>query len=298
MNDGNLHKNQSPDIPAIHIISDSLGISAQPLVRAASSQFGIMQPKFEILSRVKSFKQITDFLQEHLSNQEDHCKEIGMVNGAASPNDKILVFYTLVDENLREQLVQYVNSDKRIIAVDLLTEAIAGISKVCEMPPSQHPGALHVANTAYFKRIEAIEFTINHDDGRNPNNLIHADIVLIGVSRTSKTPLSIYLAQEGYKVANIPLDNLTTPPSELFEVESSRIFGLTTTPEVLGAIRQRRLGNALGVASDYANKENIYAELESARALMKRLGCIVVRTDNRAVEETAQEILGYYKLVH
>ena len=298
MNDVNLHKIKGADIPAIHIISDSLGISAQPLVRAAASQFGIMQPNFEILSRVKSFKQITDFLQEHLSSQEAHCKEISVGNNYALANDKILVFYTLVDENLREQLVQYVINDKRIIAVDLLTDAVAGISRFCEKAPSQNPGALHVANTAYYKRIEAIEFTINHDDGRNPNNLIHADIVLIGVSRTSKTPLSIYLAQEGYRVANIPLDNLTTPPSELFEIESSRIFGLTTTPEVLGAIRQRRLGNALGVASDYANKEHIYAELESARALMKRLGCIVVRTDNRAVEETAQEILGYYKLVH
>ena len=298
MSDVNLHKSKAADISAIHIISDSLGISAQPLVRAAASQFGIMQPRFEILSRAKTFDQITDFLQKHLVSQETLCKEALENDANASVNDKILVFYTLVDTDLRHRLVQYVNNDRRIIAVDLLTDAIDGISQICEMSPAQNPGALHVANTAYFKRIEAIEFTINHDDGRNHSNLIYADIVLIGVSRTSKTPLSIYLAQEGYKVANIPLDNLTAPPSELFEIESSRIFGLTTTPEVLGAIRQRRLGNALGVASDYANKENIYAELECARALMKRLGCIVVRTDNRAVEETAQEILGYYKLVH
>ena len=101
-----------------------------------------------------------------------------------------------------------------------------------------------MADQYYFKRIEAIEFTIAHDDGRNPQELSQADIVLLGVSRSSKTPTSIYLAQQGYKVSNIPLDPTTEPPRELLDVERTRLFGLMTTAEVLIGIRQRRLGEA------------------------------------------------------
>ena len=148
-----------------------------------------------------------------------------------------------------------------------------------------------MADQYYFKRIEAIEFTIAHDDGRNPQELSQADIVLLGVSRSSKTPTSIYLAQQGYKVSNIPLDPTTEPPRELLDVERTRLFGLMTTAEVLIGIRQRRLGNASVVASSYADPEK-------ARALMRKLGCIVIHTENRAVEETAQEILRYYERAH
>ncbi len=157
---------------------------------------------------------------------------------------------------------------------------------------------MHVADQYYFRRIEAIEFTIAHDDGRNPQEIAQADIVLLGVSRSSKTPTSIYLSQQGYKVANIPLDPSTEPPKEIFDVERTRLFGLMTTAEVLVSIRQRRLGRAGGVASRYADPEFVYQDLEKARALMRKLGCIVIHTENRAVEETAQEILRYYERVH
>ena len=122
--------------------------------------------------------------------------------------------------------------------------------------------------------------------------------MLLGVSRSSKTPTSIYLSQQGYKVANIPLDPTTDPPRELADVERTRLFGLMTTPEVLIGIRQRRLGNASVVAARYADPEYVYQDLEQARALMRKLGCIVVHTENRAVEETAQEILRYYERAH
>ena len=128
--------------------------------------------------------------------------------------------------------------------------------------------------------------------------MTQADIVLLGVSRSSKTPTSIYLAQQGYKVSNIPLDPSTEPPKEVFEVDRTRLFGLMTTPDVLIGIRQRRLGNAAVVASKYADPEYVYEDLDKARALMRKLGAIVVHTENRAVEETAQEILRYYERVH
>ena len=208
------------------------------------------------------------------------------------------MFYTLVDRSLSSQLAEYARDRDDIVAVDLVTDAISAISQMTGREPSTKPGGLHVADQYYFRRIEAIEFTIAHDDGRNPQELRQADIVLLGVSRSSKTPTSIYLSQQGYKVANIPLDPSTAPPKELFDVERTRLFGLMTTAEVLVGIRQRRLGNAVGVASRYADPEFVYRDLEEARALMRKLGCIVVHTENRAVEETAQEILRYYERAH
>ena len=120
----------------------------------------------------------------------------------------------------------------------------------------------------------------------------------MGVSRSSKTPLSIYLAQQGYKVANVPLDVATEPPKEIYDLDSTRVFGLMTTPEVLIGIRQRRLGAANVVAKSYADPEYVCQDLEQARALMRKLGCIVIHTEKKAVEETAQEILRYYERVH
>lgn len=274
-------------LPTIHVISDSVGLTAQAVARAATSQFGVTDPCIEVLPKVNEFSDIKQFFEEHGAH---HREVLG--------SDRLLVFYTLVDEGLRVQVKAYVEEHPNIVAVDLLSAAIDAIADVSGLAPSTKPGGLHVADENYFKRIAALEFTIAHDDGRNPQDLTQADIVLIGVSRTSKTPLSIYLAQQGHKVANIPLDLHTDPPRELEDVDSTRLFGLMTTPEVLINIRQRRLGNASAVAASYADPEQVHRDLEESRALMRKLGCIVVRTDNRAVEETAQEVLRYYERSH
>lgn len=275
------------NLPTIHIISDSVGVTGQALARAATSQFGETNPYIEVFSKVDDFDDIKNYLDEHALL---HKEELG--------DERLLVFYTLANQDLSQKLKVYCDAHPTITAVDLMSEAVAAISSFTGLTPSFSPGGLHVADSNYFHRIAAIEFTIAHDDGRNPQDLADADIVLIGVSRSSKTPLSIYLAQEGYKVANVPLDLLTEPPAELSNVDPTRLFGLITTPDVLTGIRQRRLGNAQSVAGDYANPEYVCQDLESARALMRKLGCIVIRTDNRAVEETAQEILRYYELSH
>ncbi|MCL1796969.1 MAG: kinase/pyrophosphorylase [Eggerthellaceae bacterium] len=274
-------------LPTIHIISDSVGITGQALARAAASQFGESNPRIEVLSKITSFDEIKLFFEEHCALHE---QEYG--------TRQILVFYTLVDRDLSDQLMEYVETDSDIVAVDLMGDALGALASISGRDPAIKPGSLHEVDRNYFKRIEALEFTIAHDDGRNPQDLKRADIVLVGVSRSSKTPLAIYLSQEGYKVANVPLDLQTDPPKELFEIEPTRLYGLMTTPEILIGIRRRRLGNASAVASDYADPEKVYLELEKARALMRKLGCIVVHTDNRAVEETAQEILRYYEQAH
>ena len=275
------------NFPTIHVISDSVGETARAVAQAAAAQFGVSSPRIVVKGKVKTFEEVRDYLLERL----DHlCLEHG--------EQKLLVFYTLVRGDLRDSVSAFIDEQPAIYGVDLLTRAIDAIADMSGMVPLSSPGALRVADINYFHRVEAIEFTIEHDDGRNPQDLTKADIVIIGVSRTSKTPVCIYLSQHGYSVANVPLDLHTEPPKELFEVEPSRIFGLMSTPDALSGIRSRRIGSAASVAGSYADPEYIYEDLEKARALMRKLGCYVIRTDGKAVEETSQEILDLYAKTH
>lgn len=278
---------QRRSVPTIHVVSDSTGFTAQGLARAAAAQFGVTDPKIRLFSKAKRIDEIREFLDNRRAN---YLERYG--------NDQILVFYTLVTPSLREEFEAYLAEHPAIIAVDLMTDAVNAISRATGLASLREPGILRATGADYYRRIEAVEFTIAHDDGRNPQDLTRADMVLIGVSRTSKTPLSIYLSQLGYKVANIPLDPASEPPCEVYQVERTRLFGLMTSPELLIGIRKRRIGSAVHVAPRYADPEYVYEDLEKARALMRKLGCIVVHTENRAVEETAQEILRYYERSH
>lgn len=274
-------------LPTIHVISDSVGVTAQAVARAAAAQFGVMEPNIEVLAKVRTFEEVRDFLIEH---SRHHQERFG--------NPTLLVFFTLVSGSIRDQVAEFVAQQGNIVAVDLMSDAVSAIAQVSGLEPINTPGFQYAVNEEYFRRVEALEFTIQHDDGRNPEGLTKADIVLIGVSRSSKTPVSIYLAQQGLKVANVPVDPDTTPPRQLFDVDRTRLFGLMTTPEVLLGIRTRRMGKANAKAERYADLEYIYEDLDAARALMRKLGCIVVHTEGRAVEETAQEILRYYERSH
>lgn len=274
-------------IPTIHVISDSVGTTASAIARAAAAQFGETEPRVELLPNVRSFEEVRTFLLEHADYHEQLYGTREMV-----------VLYTIIDSDVLAQLRRFFEVHPEFAAVDLMTDAVASIMRVSGKKPSLEPGELHVTDERYFNRIEAMEFTIEHDDGRNPQDLAKADIVVLGVSRCGKTPISIYLSQEGYRVSNVPLDLQSDPPRELADVDPSRMFGLMTTPEVLVGVRRKRLGNAITVAADYADLEQVVKDLEEARALMRKLGCIVIHTENRAVEETAQEILRYYELQH
>ena len=282
--------NNDTPFPTIHIVSDSLGATAHSLARAAAGQFGYSDPYIETLPKVRSFNEIASFLAKH---QESH--------RAKGKPDDLVVFYTLVDDEMRH-LMQAFCDERGMHAVDSMGGPISALEKASGLEASRDPGLMRTVDQNYFRRIAAMEFTVEHDDGRNPQDLPDADIVLLGVSRSSKTPISIYMGMEGYKVANVPLALGTEPPKEIYDCDSSRIFGLMTTPDVLVGIRQRRLGGsgriASMVAASYAEPEMVYQDLEEARALMRKLGCIVIRTDNKAVEETAQEILRYFELAH
>ncbi|WP_019128350.1 pyruvate, water dikinase regulatory protein [Enorma massiliensis] len=262
-------------LATVLVISDALGETAASVALAAAGQFDEGAVAIERLSRVQDARQVKRYLESSA--------------GAAK---KIAAFHTIVQDELRSEVAGLL-VEQGIAAVDLLGPAIGTIAALTGLAPKGIPGIIHRTDEHYFKRIACMEYAVEHDDGRGADDLSTADIVLIGVSRTSKTPLSMYLALQGYRVANIPLAPQMEPPQALFEVDPARIFGLVTTVEAIAPIRAQRLGNAQAqsAAGSYADPDAIELEFAYARTLMKRLGCFVVHTDGKAIEESATEII-------
>lgn len=262
-------------LATVLVISDALGETAASVALAAAGQFDEGAVAIERLSRVQDARQVKLYLES--------------LAGAAR---KIAAFHTIVQDELRCEVAGLL-VEQGIAAVDLLGPAIDTIAALTGLAPKGIPGIIHQTDERYFQRIACMEYTVEHDDGRGADDLSEADIVLIGVSRTSKTPLSMYLALQGYHVANIPLAPQMEPPQALFEVDPARIFGLVTTVEAIAPIRAQRLGTAQAqsAAGSYADPNAIELEFAYARSLMKRLGCFVVHTDGKAIEESATEII-------
>lgn len=265
----------------VHVISDALGDTACDVVLAAAGQFPEGAIAIARLPKVERIEQVESYLAPYIAA------------GA-----RFAVFHTIVDTELRravDALLQRLN----VPAVDLMGPAMGVISALTGLAPLGVPGIIHRTDDSYFQRIACMEYFVEHDDGRGADDLSDADLVLLGISRTSKTPLSMYLALQGYRVANIPLALGIEPPAAIFSLDPARVFGLLSTAPVVHDIRERRLGDGLAraVAASYADPEHIEAELEMARALYRRLGCFVVRTDGKAVEESAAEIIGHLERI-
>jgi regulator of PEP synthase PpsR (kinase-PPPase family) len=204
---------------------------------------------------------------------------------------------TLVDHEVR---TWFINKAKvmDITIIDVLGPILDMFSSKLEMIPLEKPGLAHQMDEAYFKRVKAVEFSIACDDGSNSHLLHEAELVILGVSRTCKTPLSMYLAHKGILTANIPLVPELEPPKELFSINHDRIVGLTIKPEKLQQVRKERL-QMIGLnpeSSSYARLEQVEKELNYARDIMKRVGCRVFDVTDKAIEETAQEVITYLKL--
>ena len=199
------------------------------------------------------------------------------------------MIYTLVDPGFREAM-RTLCKRYRVHYCDLLGHPIDAVARVSGLTARMEPGARPVLDSAYFKRIAAIEFAVRYDDGVGAHGLHEADIVLVGVSRSSKTPLSIYLGYLGYKTANVPIVRGIEPPKELFELDPTRIVGLTIDAETLHDIRTER-ARAMRGPKRYAELVEIYEELEHAEAIHRRLGCPVLEVSNKAIEETAHRII-------
>ncbi len=245
------------------------------VARAAAAQFGPDDFRIERLTKVKTAEELIEVVRAHCGR---YC----------------IFFYTLVEESLRLEMERL--CAEGVNGVDLLGPAVTRLAEVTGLTATGEAGAVRRTDDEYFARIDAMEFAVSHDDGRNPEGLAAADIVLIGVSRTSKTPLAMYLAFKGWRVANVPLAPGLEPPHQLFELDPRRVFGLVTKADVLVGIRRERMVDLGMLVPRYADREAIELELKEARTVMRRIGCLVVHTDNRAVEEAAQEIIRHVQV--
>jgi len=262
-------------LPGVFIISDSIGETAEMVVRAAASQFNSSTMEIRRIPNISD----TDTLEE-------------IINQAAS--NGFLIAYTLVIEKLAKFL-QTEASKAGVVCVDILGPLINAFKDISNIEPRREPGLLRKLDEMYYRRVEAVEFAVRYDDGKDPRGIGLADVVLIGVSRTSKTPLSMYMAHKRIKVANVPLVPEVNPPEELFKAEKGKVIGLTVNPEQLNHIRTERLKTmGLKGQASYANYDRIMEELEFSEKIMKKLGCPVIDVTNRAVEETASKILEIY----
>lgn len=206
-----------------------------------------------------------------------------------------IIVATIVLPELRLYLLERAR-EAGILTVDIMGPMMDALMSITKTSPKLLPGLVHKLDEEYFKRVEAIEFAVKYDDGKDPRGLFRADIVFVGVSRTSKTPLSMYLAHKRLKVANVPLVPEVDPPEELFQIPPNKIIGLTINPEKLYEIRRERL-KSLGLDDNasYAKLERILAELDYSEKIMKRLGCAVIDVSNKAVEETAAKVMEIIK---
>ena len=257
----------------IVIVSDGTGETAAQMTKAAMVQFSKENVYFTRYKNVRNEAQI-EGICEDAANQQD------------------LLVYTIVSPSLRAYLVNHAR-EKSIACVDLLGPILVGLASYFGYEPKSIAGLLHDVNESYFERIAAMEYTIAHDDGKNVTGLEKADLVILGISRTSKTPLSMYLSHQGWKVANIPMIQEFAIPKEVHEIDQRKIVGLTIDAQDLAMIRRarlERLGQNQG--GEYADPEKVNQEIEYANEIFKRnRRWPVFNVTGKALEETASEII-------
>lgn len=256
----------------VYILSDSIGETGEQVAKAAISQFNSGKYEVRRFPYVSETQQVDEILNE-------------------AKNERCIILFTIVIDSLRKYLIERA-SEYEIQTIDIMTPILDAMYNLIGIEPKREAGLIRKLDEKYFRKVEAIEFAVKYDDGKDARGIKKADIVLIGISRTSKTPLSMYLAHKNIKVANVPLVPEVPPPDELFEIDSKRVIGLTANPIKLNEIRQERL-KALGLKNDanYASMERIIKELEYSESIMKRIGCTIIDVSNKAVEETASIIL-------
>lgn len=258
--------------PMIFVVSGGIGSSGEQLVNTVLAQYPDAPVKVTILGNIRQQQQVLDALERARSM------------GA-------LVVHTLVETHLRNYLVEQAML-LQVPAIDLTGGLITWLSTTLMQEPLGRPGLYRQIHRQYFERVSAIDYTLAHDDGKNPEGWSQADLFLVGVSRVGKTPLSVYLAVLGWKVANYPLVPLIPVPEELFTLDPTRVFGLTVDISQLMIYRMKRQAS-LGVAgaSDYVDPEAVEDELRQARRIFRRGGFQVLDMTDKTIEMGADEIL-------
>jgi hypothetical protein len=256
----------------IFILSDSLGETASHVARAAMNQF----LNKDYVVKKYNYVRDADAVEEIVIEASKH---------------KSMILFTTVLEELTNTIVTMC-AQHNVLCHDILSPVLTQFMSFFGDKPARKPGTMYKLDDDYFERVAAIEFAVKYDDGKDLRGLKYADVVLLGISRTSKTPLSMYLSHKNVKVANVPLVPEIQVAKEIFQVSKNKLIGLTNSPEKLNEIRIERL-RALGLSSDveYANFDRILHELDYAEQVYKQLGCPVINVANKAIEETASIIL-------
>lgn len=263
----------SDNSKTVFILADGTGETAEKVATAALTQFRGIEVHSQTFTRVRSKIEIREVMER-------------------AAREKAFVVYTVIDPEHRDY-IQVLSKELVVEVADLIGGLVLRLASYLNAQPLFAPGIQHQLDAEYFRRIEAVEFAVKSDDGQSPQNFHRADMVLIGLSRTSKTPLSMYLAHKGFKVSNLPLVPEIPPPRELFEIDQEKIYALIIDLNSLARVRCERL-KQLGLPPDaeYAARENIARELRWCREFYARHPTWpVVDTSGRAVEETAAEMV-------
>lgn len=261
----------------LYVLSDSVGETAFKLAQAVMAQFPHVETTYIRYPFMHTEKQIDEVVKK-------------------ASQDGGIVIHTLVTKGLAKQVHQACLIH-HVVDFDLLSSLIDEITKTTGEEPTHEAGAIHHLNEKYFDRISAMEFAVLYDDGKNPKGFLEADVVLLGPSRTSKTPLSLFLAGKNLKVANLPLVPQAHIPEELWKVDRKKIIGLTNDVEVLNNIRRERMiAYGLNPDTTYSNVDEIKNELKFAQDLYTKLDCMVINVAHKSIEETAALILEHLGL--
>ena len=263
----------------IYLISDSTGETLDRIFLALKAQFLNIEYKVHSYSFTRTENQILKILED------------------AEKNTNAIILYTIVDNNLAKYLAN-VSEDKRIPCFGVLGNLILNFSKILNQKASHEPSGQHILNEEYYERIEAIQFTMNHDDGNLINEVDKSDIILVGVSRTSKTPTSIYLANKGFKTSNIPLVNENSLPETLKKnPKMACVVGLSTEPERLADLRKNRMNSLKETENiQYTDLENIKKEVLEAKKTFQKYKWPLIDVTRKSVEETAASIIKIHEI--
>lgn len=261
----------------IYVLSDSIGETGEQIAKAAIRQFDLDDYEIKRYPYHNSIGMIEPILYE------------------AAKEENSMVIYTTVEEKTRK-FIQDKAEELNVALVDVMGPPLDAMEKVLKEAPLREPGLIRRLDENYFKKVECIEFAVTYDDGKDPRGAKNADICLVGISRTSKTPLSIYLANKHFKVANIPLVPEVPVPDEVYKKDKRRVIGLIANPYKINAIREERL-KTLGLSSSatYSSLDRIEEELDYSKKIMKDLGCLVIDVTNKSIEETAGIIIDHMK---
>ena len=263
----------------IYLISDSTGETLDRIFLALKAQFLNIEYKVNSYSFTRTENQILKILED------------------ASKNPNSIILYTIVDNNLAKYLAN-VSGEKKIPCFGVLGNLILNFSKILNQKATHEPSGQHVLNDEYYNRIEAIQFTMNHDDGNLIKEIDKSDIILVGVSRTSKTPTSIYLANKGFKTSNIPLVNEKSLPEKLKQNPGMTcVVGLSTEAERLADLRKNRM-NSLRETENikYTDLENIKKEVLDAKRTFQKYKWPLIDVTRKSVEETAASVIKIHKI--